>query len=259
MKLRKAEIKFLVLLAALCLMAPAAQAADVTIGGGIGVAPDYEGSSDYEIVPVPFARIAWANGMYFSLEGLTAKANLLPSSWVSWLQLGPMYNYRAKRSDVENDQVDDMKNVSDANELGAFVGLDINNWYVMLEALADMGNAHDGWYATLSGGYKWAISKVWSLKMGAFTTYANEDYMETYFGVDANNVGSSGFAFYDPDDGMKDVGLDLGLGYKITNNWGAQAVGKYTLLVGDADDDSPVVDEGDESQFFGALLVTYSF
>ena len=51
----------------------------------------------------------------------------------------------------------------------------------------------------------------------------------------------------------------LGLGYKITNNWGAQAVGKYTLLVGDADDDSPVVDEGSESQFFGAVLVTYSF
>ncbi len=259
MKLPKMGIEFLMLIAALCLMAPAAQAADITIGGGVGFAPDYEGSSDYEFVPVPLANIKWSNGMYFSLEGLRARANLLPSSWVPGLQLGPMYNYRAKRSDVENNQVDAMNSVSDANELGAFVAFDYNNWYMGLDALADIGDAHEGWYAKLYGGYNWVISSAWSLKVGAFTTYADEDYMETYFGVDANNVGASGFAFYDPDGGIKDVGLDLGLGYKITNNWGARAVGKYALLVGDADDDSPVVDEGDESQFFGALLVTYSF
>jgi len=29
--------------------------------------------------------------------------------------------------------------------------------------------------------------------------------------------------------------------------------------VGDADDDSPVVDEGSEGQFFGAALVVYTF
>ncbi len=259
MKNRKMLMGLMGFLLALLLVIPAAQAADYSLGGGVGFAPDYEGSSDYEIVPVPFANITWSNGMYFSLEGLTAKANLLPSSWVSWLQLGPVYNYRAERDNVDNDAVDDMVKVSDASELGAFVGLDINNWYLTLEALADMGNAHDGWYATLSGGYNWAISNAWSLKVGAFTTYADEDYMETYFGVDANNVGASGFAFYDPDGGMKDVGLDLGLGYKINNNWSTQAIGKYTMLVGDADDDSPVVDEGDESQFFGALLVVYSF
>jgi outer membrane scaffolding protein for murein synthesis (MipA/OmpV family) len=259
MKFGKRFIEFLILLAALCLMAPVVQAADVSIGGGIGFAPDYEGSSDYEIVPVPFASVKWSNGMYFRLEGLTARANLLPSSWVAGLQLGPMYNYRAKRSDVENNQVDAMNSVSDANELGAFVAFDFNNWYLGLDALADMGQAHDWWYATLSGGYNWVISNAWSLKIGAFTTYANEDYMETYFGVDANNVGASGFAFYDPDGGVKDVGLDLGLGYMINSNWSTRAVGKYTMLVGDADDASPVVDEGDESQFFGALLVVYTF
>jgi len=259
MKLRRLGIEILVLLAALCLMAPAAQAADVSVGGGVGFAPDYEGSSDYEIVPVPFANVKWSNGMYFSLEGLKAKANLLPSSWVPGLTLGPMYNYRAERDNVDNSRVDNMKEVSDANELGAFVGFDYNNWYFSFEALADTGDAYDGWHATLAGGYNWAISNVWSLKVGAFTTYANEDYMETYFGVDGSNVGTSGFSFYDPDSGMKDVGLDLGLGYKITNNWGTQAVGKYTLLIGDADDSSPVVNEGSESQFFGALLVVYSF
>jgi outer membrane scaffolding protein for murein synthesis (MipA/OmpV family) len=47
--------------------------------------------------------------------------------------------------------------------------------------------------------------------------------------------------------------------YKINTNWNARAFGSYSMLVGDADDDSPVVDAGDESQFFGAVLVVYSF
>ena len=43
------------------------------------------------------------------------------------------------------------------------------------------------------------------LSTGAHTTYADEDYMETYFGVDPGNVGASGFSLYDPDRCFKDV------------------------------------------------------
>ena len=138
MNLRKAGINFLMIAMALCMLTPAAQAADVTIGGGVGFAPDYEGSEDYEFVPVPFASINWSNGMYFRLEGLTARGNVLPAAWVGGLQLGPIYNYRAKRSDVDNNRVDAMNSVSDANELGAFVAFDWNNWFIGLDALADM-------------------------------------------------------------------------------------------------------------------------
>ena len=259
MQNRKIFAGLMGMLIAVFLVIPAAHAADFSLGGGLGFAPDYEGSDEYEFVPVPYAYAGFSNGMFISLEGLTAKANLLPSSWFSWLQAGPMYNYRAQRADVDNNRVDAMNSVSDANEFGGFVGLDINNFYVTLEALADIGDAHEGWYATLSGGYNWAITSAWMLSVGAFTTYADEDYMETYFGVDPVNVGASGLPLYDPDGGMKDVGLDLGLGYQINRSWGVRGVGKYTMLVGDADDDSPVVDEGDESQFFGAVLVVWTF
>ena len=256
MKNQQTVIGLMAALLTLLLVIPGAQAADVSIGGGIGIAPDYEGSEDYEAVPVPFANVTWSNGMFFNLLGLKAKANLIPSNF--W-RLGPIYNYRSKRSDVDNNAVDAMNSVSDANELGLFAGFDYQNWFVSLEFLADVGNAHEGWYSTLKGGYKWPISSSWSLSIGAHTTYADEDYMETYFGVDANNVGASGLSFYDPDGGFKDVGLDLGANYIITNTWSARALGSYSLLVGDADDDSPVVNEGDEGQFFGALMVVYTF
>ena len=256
MRLRKRPFEFLILLAALCLMAPAAQAADVSIGGGIGFKPDYEGSEDYEAVPVPFANVQFDNGMFIKLLGLNLRANLIPSTM--W-RLGPVYNYRAERDDVDNSAVDDMKKVSDANELGIFGGLDIHNWFVSLEFMADVGEAHDGWYSKLKGGYNWIISNSWALSMGASMTYADDDYMDTYFGVTADDARRSGLDRYSADSGIKDVGLDLGVNWIINQNWSTMGLASFTRLVDDADDDSPVVDEGDENQFFGAVLVVYTF
>jgi outer membrane scaffolding protein for murein synthesis (MipA/OmpV family) len=256
MKFGKRLIEVLILLAALCLIAPAAQAADVSIGGGIGFKPDYEGSEDYEAVPVPFANVNIDNGMFVRLLGLNLRANLIPSKM--WY-LGPVYNYRPERDDVDNSAVDDMKKVSDANELGVFGGFNIDNWVLSLEFLADMGEAHDGWYSKLRGGYNWVINKSWVLSMGAFTTYADEDYMQTYFGVSRQDAARSGLDRYNADSGIKDVGIDLGLNWMITQSWSAKGIASYTQLVGDADDDSPVVDEGDEGQLFGAVLVVYTF
>ena len=80
MKLGKRLIEVFILLAVLCLMAPASQAADVSVGGGVGFAPDYEGSEDYEAVPVPFADVKFGNGMFVKLLGLNLRANLIPSA-----------------------------------------------------------------------------------------------------------------------------------------------------------------------------------
>ncbi|MCK5487338.1 MAG: MipA/OmpV family protein [Desulfobacterales bacterium] len=256
MKIRKILIEVLMLLAAVCLMAPAAQAADVSVGGGIGIAPDYEGSSDYQAVPVPFADIKFGNGMYVKLLGLNLRANLIPSDM--W-RLGPMYNYRPERDNVDNNAVDDMKEVSDANELGIFGGFEYNNWFVFLEFLGDTGNAYEGWYSRLKGGYNWMINNSWALSIGASTTYADDDYMQTYFGVSAGDSARSGLNRYNADSGIKDVGINLAVNWIITQSWSAKGITSYTQLVGDADDGSPVVDEGSEGQFFGAALVVYSF
>jgi outer membrane scaffolding protein for murein synthesis (MipA/OmpV family) len=257
MKLRKRLIEFLMLLAALCLIAPAAQAADVSVGGGVGVAPDYEGSKDYKAVPVPAADVKFDNGMFMKLFGLNLRANLLPSKM--W-QLGPVVNFRGERNDVENDAVDDMTKVDATSELGIFGGLVYNKWFVSLEILSDTGgDAHEGWYSKVKGGYNWVIDKSWALSIGASATYANEDFMQTYFGVSGKDSRRSGLDRYNADAGIKDVGINLGLNKIINESWSARGIVSYTQLLGDASDDSPVVDEGSEGQFFGAVMAVYSF
>ena len=129
----KNQHRFMGLLAALLtllLVTPGVQAADFSIGGGLGVAPDYEGSSDYELVPVPAGSAKFDNGMFVKMLGLNLRANLIPSNF--W-RLGPVYNYRAERDNVENNRVDRMREVSDASEFGIFGGIEWENWYVFLD------------------------------------------------------------------------------------------------------------------------------
>ncbi len=246
-------------LLALFLVVPGALAADFAIGLGAGVVPDYEGSDDYEGVILPAVEARFNNGMYFEMLGLNARFNLIPTSWVSWLRLGPVYNYRDSRSDVDNSQVEDLRNVSDANELGAFGGFEYKGWFAFIEWLADTGDAHDGSYGTLKGGYNWQITDAWLLSIGAEGTYASDDYMETYFSIDGDNAARSGLSRYDADGGMKDVALNLGVNWGFAQNWDLRGLVQIKQLVGDADDDSPVTDEGSETQFFGGLLVVFNF
>ncbi len=246
-------------LSILCLLVPMAQAGEYNLGGGIGIAPDYVGSDNYELVPLPAGEAYFDNGMYIELLGLNLRANLMLERWVSWLKLGPVYNYRPSRSDVDNSQVDDLENVSDANELGGFVKLVYKRWHVNLEYLADIGDAHDGEYAELSLGYTWPFSDTWTFSFGAFGTWADDDYHEAYFEVSPEDSIRSGLEPYDADSGIKDIGLNLGANWRFASNWNLRGLFQIKQLVGDADDDSPVVDEGDETQIFTGLLIMYSF
>jgi outer membrane scaffolding protein for murein synthesis (MipA/OmpV family) len=262
MKNWKRLLKVLLGILSICLVAgtmSAVQADEVALGGGVAFAPDYEGSSDYEAIPVPFGLARFDNGMYITLEGLYLRANLIPTSWTGWLEAGPLYNYRPERSNVDNSQVDNMKSVSDANELGAFVGFAYNNWYARLEFNTDVGNAHEGWYSILKGGYLWILDSAWSMKFSGFATYADDDYMQTYFGVNLLDSATSGLAPFSASSGIKDVGLEYRLNWRFADHWSTTALVNYSRLLNDASSDSPVTDVGSANQFLGGLVLLYHF
>ncbi|UCF94995.1 MAG: MipA/OmpV family protein [Desulfobacterales bacterium] len=233
-----------------------AEVESFSLGAGVGAVPDYEGSEDYEIVPIPFASVVWDSGRYLELQGLKLRANLLTDKF---FRLGPMANYRPSRSDVDDDKVDALKNVDAALELGAFAGFEINNWNASLEFLQDVGNGHEGFLLTLKGGYLWPVGDKWSLSLGVSTTYASGEYMSSYFGIDSRDAARSGLKTFDADPGIKDVGLMLGVGYRFSEKWSVRAVSKYTRLLDDAADSPVVDDQGDENQYFAGALVVYTF
>ena len=229
----------------------------VTVGAGVAVVPDYEGSDDYEAFPLLHFRMAWANGRYLDFTGNRLKYNFMADS--NW-SIGPMARYRGKRDDdVEEDAVAEMKEVDAAIELGGFVAYNFGeNFEIGADLVQDVADGHDGYLVGFHIGYKIHMEKM-MIGLKGFTTFVNNDYMEAYFSVNGNNVGNSSLDYYDADDGFKDVGITCVLSYQINNSWGATGVLGYTRLIGDAED-SPVVDDvGDANQLLGGIMATYRF
>lgn len=234
------------------------------IGLAVGTAPDYEGSDHNEGKVAPFGRYSWASGRYISLGGTSnaesaarVKFNALSND--TGFELGPVLQYRFKRDDVDNHQVDRMKDVDAATELGAFVTWRAGHFSLGTTFVTDVSDEHDGsvWY--FNGGYDIPVSDRFRLNIGAHVTWASDDYMETYFGVDSKNRGSSTLPNYKASGGIKDAGASLLGQYMFNQNWGVLGVVNYTRLLNDAEDSPLVNDEGDASQMKAFVGLTYSF
>jgi len=232
------------------------------LGAGVGVAPDYEGSEDYQAVPLLAARVQ--KDHYFArLQGTKLQVNVIPSATI---RFGPQLNYRFERDDVDDDKVDNLRDVDEAWEVGLFGGVRFRNVAgkrITLGADAsasrDVAAGHNGWLVDLRGLVRFPIAEGWRMGLGAGGTWASSNYMDEYFSVDADNANRSGLREFSADSGVKDVGVDANVDWGITENWGLSFRGAYSRLLGDAED-SPIVDDrGSANQFFGGVLVGYKW
>jgi outer membrane protein len=234
----------------------------VTVGVGPGVAPDYEGSSYYE--PVPLWNLTVANlyhpKTYVVVFGPRLRSNFLPDD--HW-RLGLAGQFIRERDDVHNNKVDDLENVDASVMLGAVGGYDFfadpqQDLILELEARQDVAS-DNGLLATIRGVYGDRLAPGWRLDAYVGTTWASEDYMSSYFGIDASNAARSGLDQYNADQGFKEASFGSTLTYRFLERWSVTALATYTRLIGDAAD-SPVVDDvGDVNQVFGAALINYRF
>ena len=234
------------------------------IGLGVGTVPDYEGSDTNKGTVAPFGRYNWASGRYITLGGTAnaeraarLKLNVLTHD-TAW-ELGPVLQYRLKRDDVDNNKVDKMKQVDAATEAGAFLGWKADRLSLSTTYVTDVSDEHSGdvWY--LNGYYDIPVNEQFRLMLGAHLTWASDDYMETYFGVDGKDSARSGLPKYKASSGFKDTGLSLIGHYKFNQTWGMAGVVNYSRMLNDAED-SPLVNKvGDENQYKAVIAVTYSF
>jgi len=226
------------------------------LGIGAGVYPDYERSEEFTGLPLLQMRYNWGNGCYINLLGAGMRANIIPSCA---FEFGPMVVYRPKRDSVDEKQVDKLKKVDAATEAGAFASWSIDKFTLLLQAHADTSGTHNGYLIDAGAAWRIPLERKMQLIIVALASYASDDYMDTYFSIDAENAKLSGLAEYKADAGIKDAGLIAVLQYKLDNDWGLLGLLKYSCLVGDASD-SPIVDDiGDTNQLMTGLLINYSF
>lgn len=240
-----------------------AKAVDYTIGLGAGVAPDYEGSEDYEAVPLwnLKAKDLYHPETYVQVFGPQLRSNFLPDEN---LRLGLAGQYVKKRDDVENDAVDRLRSTDDGVMLGALLGYDFKlsadrvigiEFEPRWDVQDNIGGLFTGraTYKAPFGGGKWFFTTT------AETTYASGAYMSEFFSINNADSARSGLRTYDADADFKDVAFGATLTYRFTESWNVTGLATYTRLLGDAADSPVVDDEGNENQFFGGLNVNFSF
>ena len=228
-----------------------------TLGLAVGTGPQYEGSSEYRVMPGLAFSADWNTGQYIRLAGLGINANLISSK--KW-ELGPRLGFMLPRNDdfVDNKELNALKEIDFALSVGAFAkykfakGFDIEFSYTQ-----DVTGANDGGLGGVEVGYSWR-KKRFINRVSISSSYATSNYMNTYFGINEDNRGTSTLENYSLNGGIKDVGVGFTSIYAFNQKW--LLVGRlgYNVLVGEVAD-SPIVNLGSTNQFSGGLALTYRF
>ncbi len=230
---------------------------------GIGGVPDYLGSDDYEFGAAPLLRYNLSGERYISLEANYLTANLLDHP--NW-RVGPAGIYRIGRDSVDDPIVGLLRDVDDTFELGVFAAYEIvapgeprDRWRFGGDLLFDVGDVHNGYVATLSVRRWLPLGATGALGLGAATTFASDDYNETYFSVSPAESALSGLNAFNADGGMRDARVTVAYVQPLNRNWILGVGAQYMRLLDDAAD-SPIVDRrGDEDQFIYGAGVGYAW
>ena len=188
------------------------QCEDLSLGLGPGAIPDYEGSDKYKAVPLPYLNVRWSNHMSIQWFGKNAQVNLIPSP--TWLG-GPALEFIPERDDnwVDDRQIGKLDSVDHSLMAGGFFGFQVGDWVFNIEVMHDIADGNDGAIARLNSIYKVPFSDTLRMTIGVFTTYADDDYMDAYFGVSQRESERSGIKTYDAESGLKDVGGTVSVFY----------------------------------------------
>lgn len=221
----------------------------VVLGGGIMMAPKYEGSDEFDLQPIPFITASLGEHVKVDPRGVSIEVYSLNDLTFSG-QIG--YDIGRKDDDSEH-----LRGLGDI-DMGGVVGGTVTY---------EMGPAE--FYASLSrniGGSEGTEAKFgvdivhfvdrFRFSAGLSATWADETYMETYFCVSAAQSAASGLPQYDIGAGFKRIDLDLSVTYGVTENWLVRGQIGLGHLIGDAAD-SPIVQEAFQPS--GIVAIGYRF
>ncbi|WP_029010399.1 MipA/OmpV family protein [Azospirillum halopraeferens] len=228
-----------------------------TIGIGAVVAPEYPGSDEASISPVPLIDLRYRVGM----TGLdTVFLNTGDGLGVVVLRRGAFstgvsVNYASGRDEDDGDRLRGLGAIDAAARGRLFVRADFGALGLGLDIDRAFG-AQDGTFLTMKASYSAHLTPALSLTGHVGATLADGSGQRQWFGVTEAGAARSGLPAYRPDGGLQSGTLGVTAAYALTPHWRLTARVGVTQLLGDAAD-SPVVEN--ETQPYGFLGVSYRF
>ncbi len=226
------------------------------LGGGGVFRPAFEGADDYVVDPIPAFDIRYRDWVFLSSRrGLGI--DLIQDEAQVW-RAGPIINYRQPRYDSDSSALAGLDDVDGAVEAGAYLEYTPSPFGGKLEVRQGFG-AHHGLLVDMGVSYRDHLTDELLLSFGPGATWASNDYMDTYFGIDAGQSARSGYRRFDAGAGFKDVSFGAALSYSPLPFLALTGFANYERLLGDAARSPLVEDGGSPNQVMLGVTLTLRF
>jgi outer membrane protein len=225
-----------------------AQAQDrVVVGAGIAVAPTYQGSDDYRVLPLPAIDIK--KGWFFA--NLRNGIGIEPiDTGVISAGVSAVFVQGYRRRDVPMG----ITKLSDGLGARAYTNVRSNGLIGTLGLTKVISGGTGGTIADASLSYPVLISSKFSVTPTVGATWADRKHNDRYFGVDNLEASASGLSPFSAGAGFKDISGTLTATYRLTDRISLSATGGVTTLLNKVKE-SPLV--GRATQPFGMVALTY--
>jgi MipA family protein len=222
---------------------------NVMLGAGIRVEPKFEGSKDFTAIPIPM--ISADIGPYVTVGPMGVTINAWQYEGLSVKgHLGQDFG----RDEDDAKHLDGLGDIDSSAVLGVELTYELMPLEFSLSVDQNIGGS-DGLSAKFGTAFKVPLD-AFMFSIGSSVTWADDNYMEAYFGVTGSQSISSGLSEFDAEAGFKRVDLELSGMYFINDHWVARGDVGFGYLLGDAAD-SPVSQEN--LQPFAMFILGYKF
>ncbi|MBB6249918.1 MipA/OmpV family protein [Nitrospirillum iridis] len=214
---------------------------DITVGGGVALRPTFEGSDRYQASPVPLFTVRYDDMIAVGPEGLSAY----------WHQgnfrVGAALTFDPGRDDSKgngifntgDDRLKGLGNIDSSAGIKVFGAYQLGRVSLDAAVTKYTGDQNDGIVLTTGMGLPLKLADRLMLTPHLGATWANDSYMQTYFGVTPAQAAKSRFTAFNAGSGFKDVSAGVLAVYRFDEHWFVTGDVTGKRLLGDAAD-SPI-------------------
>lgn len=228
---------------------------------GAGIAPKYEGSDKFRVIPFAIGDIH-LYGTELELRGTNARLDVVGGGAFA---AGPAFNVRLDRKSSAGTDRGSFGRIPVAAEAGGFVryrlgGNAVGEGAIDLsgQILADVSSVYKGVVGTATVSYAAVRTLKYFVTADVSTTIGDAKYQRRYFGVTPEVAARTGLAAYDPGAGVRDVTVGATGGLQLTRRIGVIGRVAYARLV-DKSGDSPIARDKSRDQLLTGVAVSYRF
>jgi len=218
------------------------------IAGGVAAAvPRYEGANSTHGVVFPLFDASYGKFFAGDLRGIgyqfVKERNL---------QIGVRLGGAPGRKESADAHLAETGDLQRLAELGLFLNTRNDIGYFKLKA----GGGKRGSHAELGAGLDFRLVQRDTLRIGATMGWANANYMQAYFGIDATQAASSGLPAYQAAGGLHNYGLITSWTHVFDRHWLSSVALSQRHVAGSARN-SPLVTDVSANVVSGVVLYLF--